>query len=132
MSLPIYHFRFSIFVLETIIFKKKGRYIHWQCSQYLELNPTCALVQICYNFVYDICKYLSASDCLSIKSVTCGILQVVKCLCRNSAINFQFRRKHQFLCNHVERVAILLNSITYVYINVRHLKDKDTEIVNLL
>ena len=116
MSLPIYHFRFSIFVLETIIFKKKGRYIHWQCSQYLELNPTCALVQICYNYVYDIfLQYLSVWDCFSIKSVTYEILQVVKYLCRNSAINFQLRRQHKFLCNSMERVTIPLNSITYVY-----------------
>ena len=34
-SSPNYHFRFPIFVLET--FK-----LQWQCSQYLELNPTCA------------------------------------------------------------------------------------------
>ena len=33
MSLLICHFRFSIFVLETLKFE-------WQCSQYLELNPT--------------------------------------------------------------------------------------------
>ena len=38
-------FRFSIFVLEILEFKKKGCYIHWQCSQYLELNPTCDLFQ---------------------------------------------------------------------------------------
>ena len=30
----IRHFRFSIFVLETLK-------LEWQCSQYLELNPTC-------------------------------------------------------------------------------------------
>ena len=44
MSLPNYCFRFSIFILETLNFKKKGRYSYWQCSQYLELNPTCAFV----------------------------------------------------------------------------------------
>ena len=117
MSLPIYHSRFSIFVPETIIFKKKGRYSHLQCSQYLELNPTCALVQICYNCVYGIfLQYLSFWDCFSIKSVTCEILQVVKYLCRNSAINFQLKRKHQFLCNRVDRVTIPLNSITHLYL----------------
>ena len=31
----IHHFRFSIAVLETLE-------LEWQCSQYLELNPTCA------------------------------------------------------------------------------------------
>ena len=41
MSLPICHFRFSTFVLDTLKFKMKGRYGHWQCSQYLVLNPTC-------------------------------------------------------------------------------------------
>ena len=41
MSLPICHFRFSIFVLESLKFKKKGWHSHWQCNQYLELNPTC-------------------------------------------------------------------------------------------
>ena len=30
------YFRFSIFVLEALKFE-------WQCSQYLELNPTCDL-----------------------------------------------------------------------------------------
>ena len=35
MSLLICHFKCSIFVLETLKFG-------WQCSQYLELNPTCA------------------------------------------------------------------------------------------
>ena len=30
---PIGHFRFSIFALETLE-------LEWQCSQYLELNPT--------------------------------------------------------------------------------------------
>ena len=35
ISPPICHFRFSIFVLETLE-------LEWQCSQYLELNPTCA------------------------------------------------------------------------------------------
>ena len=34
MSPPIYHIRFSIYVLETLKFER-------QCSQYLELNPTC-------------------------------------------------------------------------------------------
>ena len=34
MSPPICHFRFLIFVLETLKFE-------WQCSQYLELNLTC-------------------------------------------------------------------------------------------
>ena len=34
MSSPNCHLRFSIFVPETLKFK-------WQCSQYLELNPTC-------------------------------------------------------------------------------------------
>ena len=42
MSLQICCFRFSYFVLETVEFKKKGRQCRWQCSQYLELNPTCA------------------------------------------------------------------------------------------
>ena len=32
---PIHHFRFSIFALETLE-------LEWQCSQYLELNPTYA------------------------------------------------------------------------------------------
>ena len=32
MSLLIFHFQFSIFVLETLKFE-------WQCSQYFELNP---------------------------------------------------------------------------------------------
>ena len=41
MSLSIPHLRFSIFVLETLKFKKKGRFSHWQCSQYLELNHEC-------------------------------------------------------------------------------------------
>ena len=31
------HLRFSIVVLETLKFE-------WQCSQYIELNPTCAIV----------------------------------------------------------------------------------------
>ena len=35
MSLPICHFRFSIFVLETLKFE-------WECSQYLEFNQICA------------------------------------------------------------------------------------------
>ena len=35
MSSQNCHLRFSIVVLETLKFK-------WQCSQYLELNPTCA------------------------------------------------------------------------------------------
>ena len=30
----MYHFRFSVFVPETLK-------LEWQCSQYLELNPTC-------------------------------------------------------------------------------------------
>ena len=33
-SSSIRHFRFSIFVLETLE-------LEWQCSLYLELNPTC-------------------------------------------------------------------------------------------
>ena len=36
---PIPHFRFSIFALETLE-------LEWQCSQYLELNPTRANVAI--------------------------------------------------------------------------------------
>ena len=35
MSFPVCHFRFSIFVLATLRFE-------WQCSQYFELNATCA------------------------------------------------------------------------------------------
>ena len=35
ISPPIHHFRFSIFIQEMLKFE-------WQCSQYLELNPTCA------------------------------------------------------------------------------------------
>ena len=38
MSLPKCHFRFLIVVLETLKFE-------WQCSQYLELNPTCGKCQ---------------------------------------------------------------------------------------
>ena len=34
ISPPIRHFRFSIFLLETLE-------LEWQCSQYLEFNPTC-------------------------------------------------------------------------------------------
>ena len=40
ISVPICHFRFSIFVLEFLKFKKKGMYYHWQYSQYLEWYPT--------------------------------------------------------------------------------------------
>ena len=40
MSLQICHFRFSIFVLKTLIFKKRGWYSPWQCFQYLALNTT--------------------------------------------------------------------------------------------
>ena len=39
MSLLICHFKCSIFVLETLKFG-------WQCSQYLELNPTYTLVTL--------------------------------------------------------------------------------------
>ena len=41
MSLLIHHFRFSVFVLETLK-------LEWQCSQYLELNPTCVLANSGY------------------------------------------------------------------------------------
>ena len=34
-------FRFSMFVVENINFKKKGRYSHWQCSQCRNSNPSC-------------------------------------------------------------------------------------------
>ena len=33
-NLSFYNFIFTIFVLETLK-------LEWQCSQYLELNPTC-------------------------------------------------------------------------------------------
>ena len=36
ISPPIRCFRFSAFILETLE-------LEWQCSQYLELNPTCAM-----------------------------------------------------------------------------------------
>ena len=36
-------FRFLMFVVENINFKKEGRYSHWQCSQCLELNPICVI-----------------------------------------------------------------------------------------
>ena len=40
MLLSIHHFRFSFFVLDIVKFE-------WQCSQYLELNPTCAHALYC-------------------------------------------------------------------------------------
>ena len=43
ISLTICHFRVSIFLLETLKFKKKGWYSHWQCSQYFEMNLACDL-----------------------------------------------------------------------------------------
>ena len=48
----VFHFRFSIFVLETLKFKKKGRHSHWQCDQYLQLNHTCQ-DQLCH-FVLEV------------------------------------------------------------------------------
>ena len=39
ISPPIHHSRFSILVLETLE-------LEWQCSQYLELNPTCEQVRL--------------------------------------------------------------------------------------
>ena len=32
-----------IYAKEQLKFKKKGRYSHWQCSHYLDLNPTCVI-----------------------------------------------------------------------------------------
>ena len=36
--------RFLVYAAENMKFKKKWWYSNWQCSQYLDLNPTCALV----------------------------------------------------------------------------------------
>ena len=44
MSSPNCHLRFSIVVLETLKFE-------WQCSQYLELNPTCDVHHVCIHLV---------------------------------------------------------------------------------
>ena len=41
MSSLICHFRFSILVIENL----ENMKFEWQRSQYLELNPTCALGQ---------------------------------------------------------------------------------------
>ena len=35
--------RLLIYATENLKSKKKGRYSHWQCIQYLDLNPTCAV-----------------------------------------------------------------------------------------
>ena len=45
LSFPIVYFRILIHATENLKFKNKGQYTcsHWQCSQYLDLNPTCAL-----------------------------------------------------------------------------------------
>ena len=53
MFLPICYYRFSIFALETLK-------LEWQCSQYLELNPTCVpgtFCQVVGCFIYILIKF---------------------------------------------------------------------------
>ena len=56
MSLPICHFRFSIFVLETLKFE-------WQFSQYLELNPSCVLLSPMIKFFVKCRAIINKQEC---------------------------------------------------------------------
>ena len=70
MSLPIHHFRFSIFVLETLK-------LEWQCSQYLELNPTCVLAISGY-VLYGL-ETSNLNVIYSVYAATCSICRNLSC-----------------------------------------------------
>ena len=57
--------RFSIFVLDTLKFE-------WQCSQYIELNPTCVVaIQLCCrdydNYATDVCHQSNENYAIYVK-----------------------------------------------------------------
>ena len=52
ISPPIRHFRFSIFLLETLE-------LEWQCSQYLEFNPTCVINRIVTSYLINMFNFVS-------------------------------------------------------------------------
>ena len=103
MSSLTCHLRFLIFVLETLKFE-------WQCGQYLELNPTCALA----------IWYVASVDFLSRKRNICLQHQVVGfgfmmtwCFCYVSA-NQTFSRQN--ICTimfnvHTKHISALLQSM---------------------